>query len=135
MNRKHTRADYLAIIARLRQARGDLALSSDFIVGFPGETEADFRATLSLVEEVGFAGAYSFMYSARPGTPAAEMEDQVADEEKAERLQRLQALITRAATRLQRRLRRPHASTCCWKSRASCLGNWSANPHICRRCR
>ena len=64
-------------------------------VGFPGETEADFRATLSLVEDVGFAGAYSFMYSARPGTPAAEMEDQVADEEKAERLQRLQALITR----------------------------------------
>jgi len=95
MNRKHTRADYLDIIARLRQARGDLALSSDFIVGFPGETEADFRATLSLVEDVGFAGAYSFMYSARPGTPAAEMEDQVAEEEKAERLQRLQALITR----------------------------------------
>ena len=95
MNRKHTRADYLAIIARLRKARGDLALSSDFIVGFPGETEADFRATLSLVEDVGFAGAYSFMYSARPGTPAADMEDQVADEVKAERLQRLQALITR----------------------------------------
>jgi tRNA-2-methylthio-N6-dimethylallyladenosine synthase len=94
MNRKHTRKEYLDVIARLRAARSDLALSSDFIVGFPGETEADFRDTLSLVEEVGFAGAFSFMYSSRPGTPAADME-QVATEEKAERLQRLQALITR----------------------------------------
>ena len=94
MNRKHTRKDYLDVIARLRAARPDLALSSDFIVGFPGETEEDFRETLALVEEVGFAGAFSFMYSPRPGTPAAEM-DQVAPEERAERLQRLQALITR----------------------------------------
>ena len=94
MNRKHTRADYLAVIGRLRAARGDLALSSDFIVGFPGETEQDFRDTLALIEEVGFASAFSFMYSPRPGTPAAEMEGQVADEVTAERLQRLQALIT-----------------------------------------
>ena len=94
MNRKHTRDDYLAVIERLRAARPDLALSSDFIVGFPGETEADFRDTLALIEEVGFAGAFSFMYSPRPGTPAAEMDDQVAPEEKAERLQRLQALVT-----------------------------------------
>jgi len=95
MNRKHTRADYLEVIARLRASRADLALTSDFIVGFPGETEAEFRDTLSLVEEVGFAGAYSFMYSPRPGTQAADREDQVPQEEKAERLQRMQALITR----------------------------------------
>jgi len=95
MNRKHTRAEYLAAIERLRDARHDLAFSSDFIVGFPGETEQDFRDTLALIEEVGYAGAYSFMYSPRPGTPAADMDDQVADEVKSERLQRLQALITR----------------------------------------
>ncbi len=95
MNRKHTRADYFAVIDRLRAARPDLALSSDFIVGFPGETDDDFRDTLTLIEDVGYAGAYSFMYSPRPGTPAADMADQVPAEEKAERLQRLQALITR----------------------------------------
>jgi len=95
MNRKHTREEYLAVIARLRAARPDIALSSDFIVGFPGETEQDFGDTLALIEEVGFASAFSFMYSPRPGTPAAEMEEQVAAEVKSERLQRLQALITR----------------------------------------
>ena len=95
MNRRHTRRDYLDVIARLRAARPDLAFTSDFIVGFPGETEDDFRATLSLVEEVGFATAYTFMYSPRPGTPAADMAGQVAPEQQSERLQRLQALITR----------------------------------------
>jgi len=95
MNRKHTRRDYLDVIARLRSRRADLAFTSDFIVGFPGETEADFRETLTLIDEVGFAGAYSFVYSPRPGTPAAEMDGQVAEEEKSERLQRLQAVITR----------------------------------------
>jgi tRNA-2-methylthio-N6-dimethylallyladenosine synthase len=95
MNRKHTRKDYLAVIARLRAGRADLAFTSDFIVGFPGETEADFRATLSLVDEVGYSSAFSFMYSPRPGTPAADMEDQIADAVKSERLQRLQAAITR----------------------------------------
>jgi tRNA-2-methylthio-N6-dimethylallyladenosine synthase len=95
MNRKHTRRDYLDVIARLRSRRADLAFTSDFIVGFPGETEADFRETLTLIDEVGFAGAYSFVYSPRPGTPAAKMDGQVAEEEKSERLQRLQAVITR----------------------------------------
>jgi tRNA-2-methylthio-N6-dimethylallyladenosine synthase len=95
MNRRHTRADYLDVIDRLRAGRADLAFTSDFIVGFPGETEIDFRDTLALIDEVGFAGAYSFMYSARPGTPAAEMDAQVPQEEKSERLQRLQASITR----------------------------------------
>ena len=95
MNRKHTRADYLEAIARLRAARADLAFTSDFIVGFPGETEQDFRDTLALAEEVNFATAYTFMYSSRPGTPAAELAEQVPEAEKAERLQRLQAVITR----------------------------------------
>ena len=95
MNRRHTRADYLDVIVRLRASRGDLAFTSDFIVGFPGESEDDFRATLSLVDEVGFATAYSFVYSPRPGTPAAAMEDPVPPSKQAERLQRLQAAITR----------------------------------------
>jgi tRNA-2-methylthio-N6-dimethylallyladenosine synthase len=95
MNRRHTRAEYLAAIERMRAARADMAFSSDFIVGFPGESEDDFRATLALVEEVGYAGAYTFKYSARPGTPAADMSEQIPDEVKSERLYRLQALITR----------------------------------------
>ena len=95
MNRKHTQADYLAVIDRMRAARPDLALSSDFIVGFPGETEADFRDTLAVVDAVGFAGAYSFKYSARPGTPAAALDDQVPEAVKTERLARLQAAIDR----------------------------------------
>src|SRR6202030_796296 len=81
MNRRHTRAHYLGVIERLRRARPDIAFSSDFIVGFPTETEADFRATLSLIEEVGLAGAFFFKYSARPGTPAADMDDRVAEDE------------------------------------------------------
>jgi tRNA-2-methylthio-N6-dimethylallyladenosine synthase len=95
MNRRHTRRDYLAVIDRLRIARMDLAFTSDFIVGFPGETETDFRDTLALIDNVGFAGAYSFTYSPRPGTPAAEINDQIPQEEKSERLQRLQASIVR----------------------------------------
>jgi tRNA-2-methylthio-N6-dimethylallyladenosine synthase len=95
MNRRHTRQDYLDVIARLRASRADLAFTSDFIVGFPGESEDDFRQTLTLVEEVGFATAYSFIYSSRPGTPAAEMPGQIPPDEQAERLQRLQAVITR----------------------------------------
>src|SRR5262249_58733145 len=90
MTRRHTRANYLDAIARVRAAQPAIAFSSDFIVGFPGETEEDFDATLSLVDEVGFAGAFSFKYSARPGTPAAEITDQVPDDVKSERLQRLQ---------------------------------------------
>ncbi|MBX6424402.1 MAG: tRNA (N6-isopentenyl adenosine(37)-C2)-methylthiotransferase MiaB [Variibacter sp.] len=95
MNRRHTRADYLRLVERLRAARPALALSSDFIVGFPGESDADFRDTLALVEEVGFAGAFSFKYSPRPGTPAATMEAQVPEEVKIERLAALQAVIDR----------------------------------------
>ncbi|MGH7247809.1 MAG: tRNA (N6-isopentenyl adenosine(37)-C2)-methylthiotransferase MiaB, partial [Pseudomonadota bacterium] len=96
MNRRHTRADYLDVVSRLRAARPDLALTSDFIVGFPGETEQDFSATLALVDEVGYAGAFSFKYSPRPGTPGAEMPDQVEEQTKSERLHRLQAAIGRS---------------------------------------
>jgi len=93
MNRRHTRAEYLDVVARLRAVRPDIAFTSDFIVGFPGETEEDFSDTLRIVEEVAFAGAFSFKYSPRPGTPAADRTDQVADEVKAERLARLQDRI------------------------------------------
>jgi tRNA-2-methylthio-N6-dimethylallyladenosine synthase len=95
MNRRHTRADYLDVIARLRDARPDMAFTSDFIVGYPGETEEEFRATLAIVSEVGYAGAFSFKYSPRPGTPAAERDDQVDEAAKVERLARLQAEIDR----------------------------------------
>ena len=91
MNRKHDAAYFRGIVERLRAARPDIALSSDFIVGFPGETEKDFEATMDLVREVGFATAFSFKYSARPGTPAAAMLGQVEEAVKSERLQRLQA--------------------------------------------
>jgi tRNA-2-methylthio-N6-dimethylallyladenosine synthase len=93
MNRKHTIADYRRAIDRFRAARQDIAFSSDFIVGFPGETEEDFLATLALVTQIGYAGAYSFKYSPRPGTPAADMREMVSAKEMDERLVRLQELI------------------------------------------
>ncbi|MES1989470.1 MAG: tRNA (N6-isopentenyl adenosine(37)-C2)-methylthiotransferase MiaB [Pseudomonadota bacterium] len=93
MNRQHTAEHYLRLIGRIRAARPDIALSSDFIVGFPGETDADFEATLSLIRDVGFVQAYSFKYSPRPGTPAATRDEQIAEEVKSERLQRLQMLV------------------------------------------
>ena len=93
MNRGHRAEDYLRIVERLRRARPDLALSSDFIVGFPGETEAEFEATLDLVRAVRFAGAFSFKFSARPGTPAAALDGQLPEAVKDDRLQRLQALL------------------------------------------
>jgi len=103
MNRRHTRADYLDLVRRLRDARPDLALTSDFIVGFPGETAADFAATLDLIDEAGFSGAFSFKYSPRPGTPGADMDDQIDEDTKSERLQRLQGAIERHQTAFNRR--------------------------------
>jgi tRNA-2-methylthio-N6-dimethylallyladenosine synthase len=94
MNRSHTTASYEAIIDKVRAVRPDIAISGDFIVGFPGETEADFEATCALVERVGYASAFSFKYSARPGTPAATMADQIEPQVMDERLQRLQGVIT-----------------------------------------
>ncbi|MET3910669.1 tRNA-2-methylthio-N6-dimethylallyladenosine synthase [Bradyrhizobium sp. S3.3.6] len=93
MNRKHTANDYLDVIDRFRSARQDIAFSSDFIVGFPGESEQDFLATLALVTQIGYAAAYSFKYSARPGTPAADMQETVPPAEMDQRLERLQELI------------------------------------------
>ena len=93
MNRSHTVQSYLATIEKMRAARPDVAISGDFIVGFPGESEEDFEATLRIVDEVRYASAYSFKYSPRPGTPAATMEDQIPREIMDDRLQRLQARI------------------------------------------
>lgn len=93
MNRGHTADDYRRLVARIREARPDIVLSSDFIVGFPGESEADFEATLGLVGEIGFAQSYSFKYSPRPGTPAASARKQIPEAVKDERLARLQALL------------------------------------------
>jgi tRNA-2-methylthio-N6-dimethylallyladenosine synthase len=95
MNRSHTAESYLKLLDRFRAARPDIALSGDFIVGFPGETEAEFEETLKLVDAVGYAQAYSFKYSPRPGTPAAAMDGQIPREVMDERLQRLQAAINR----------------------------------------
>jgi len=93
MNRAHTAEGYIRLIEKIRRARPDIAISGDFIVGFPGELETDFEATLSLVREVGYASAFSFKYSRRPGTPAAAMPGQTPDEVKEARLHRLQALL------------------------------------------
>jgi len=95
MNRKHTRQDYFKIIEKLRQARPDMGLSSDFIVGFPGETDKDFSDTLDLIEKIGFTQCYSFKYSPRPGTPAADAKTQVEEKVKDERLAQMQALLTK----------------------------------------
>ncbi len=93
MNRKHTIKEYVDLVARIRAARPGIALSTDIIVGFPGETEAEFEETIALIDEVGFAQAYSFKYSARPGTPAGKLDDQVPDVVKTDRLLRLQKLL------------------------------------------
>jgi tRNA-2-methylthio-N6-dimethylallyladenosine synthase len=102
MNRAHTRESYLATLATLRAARPDIALSGDFIVGFPGETEADFEDTLSIVREVQYAAAYCFKYSIRPGTPAATMADQLSEAVKDERLARLLAAVSEGSLAFNR---------------------------------
>jgi tRNA-2-methylthio-N6-dimethylallyladenosine synthase len=93
MNRQHGAGDYRRLIERIREARPDIALTSDFIVGFPGESDADFEATLQLVREIGYATAFSFKYSKRPGTPASTMRKQIPEEVKAARLDVLQKLL------------------------------------------
>ncbi|MBO9107425.1 MULTISPECIES: tRNA (N6-isopentenyl adenosine(37)-C2)-methylthiotransferase MiaB [Rhizobium/Agrobacterium group] len=95
MNRRHTGEEYIQLIEKIRAARPDIAMSGDFIVGFPGETDRDFEDTMALIEQVKYAQAFSFKYSTRPGTPGADLTDQVAEEVKAERLERLQALLLR----------------------------------------
>ena len=102
MKRGHTRADYIEKIRRLRQVRPDISLSSDFIIGFPGETQADFDDTMALIDEIGFDVSFSFIYSARPGTPAASLPDGVDLATKRERLARLQKRITGSLKRIDR---------------------------------
>ncbi|HHQ43218.1 MAG TPA: tRNA (N6-isopentenyl adenosine(37)-C2)-methylthiotransferase MiaB [Chromatiales bacterium] len=104
MKRGHTADDYREIVRRLRRARPDITISSDFIVGFPGETEEDFEATLALVEEIGFDYSFSFVYSPRPGTPAAELDDPVPPAVKKARLHRLQRLLEEQGQRISRRM-------------------------------
>ncbi len=98
MNRRHTAAEYMKVIERIKTARPDMALSGDFIVGFPGETDQDFEDTLKIIADVGYASAYSFKYSTRPGTPGANLGDQIAEEVKNERLWRLQDLVNSQTT-------------------------------------
>jgi tRNA-2-methylthio-N6-dimethylallyladenosine synthase len=100
MKRNHTALEYKARIRKLREAKPGICISSDFIVGFPGETDADFEATLKLVREVGFDQSFSFIYSRRPGTPAANLADDTPEAVKAERLKRLQALLNDNARRI-----------------------------------
>ncbi|CNK49165.1 (dimethylallyl)adenosine tRNA methylthiotransferase [Yersinia frederiksenii] len=104
MKRAHTALEYKAIIRKLRQARPDIQISSDFIIGFPGETQQDFEQTMKLVAEVHFDTSYSFIYSSRPGTPAADLPDDVSEDEKKQRLHILQQRITQQAMEISRRM-------------------------------
>ncbi|WP_137153896.1 tRNA (N6-isopentenyl adenosine(37)-C2)-methylthiotransferase MiaB [Rhizobium sp. FKL33] len=104
MNRRHKAEDYIRLVDQIRAVRPDLALSGDFITGFPGETDEDFEDTMRLVERVGYASAFSFKYSARPGTPGADLPDHVPEEVKAERLERLQKLLMAQQTAFQQSL-------------------------------
>ena len=132
MNRKHTADDYRRVIDRFRAARQDIAFSSDFIVGFPGETEEDFAATLALVTQIGYAGAYSFKYSPRPGTPAADMQETVSAAEMDERLVRLQELIDSQQSAFNG-LRLATPSMCCSNAPRAIPARSSAAPPICSR--
>jgi tRNA-2-methylthio-N6-dimethylallyladenosine synthase len=104
MKRGYTALEYRSIIRRLRAARPDISVSSDFIIGFPGETDADFHATLKLAADLGFDDSYSFIYSPRPGTPAAELPDEVSADVKSRRLQELQAQIQSQAAAVSERM-------------------------------
>lgn len=104
MKRGHTALEYKSKLRRIRKLRPNISFSSDFIIGFPGETEADFQATMKLIEEIGFDSSFSFVYSRRPGTPAADLPDSVSDEEKKQRLALLQHRITQQAMEISRRM-------------------------------
>ena len=104
MKRGYTSLEFKSIVRRLRAARPDISFSSDFIVGFPGETEADFEKTMQLIRDVGFDTSFSFVYSKRPGTPAADLEDELSKEEKFARLHRLQALINEQANEIAQQM-------------------------------
>jgi tRNA-2-methylthio-N6-dimethylallyladenosine synthase len=139
MNRKHTADQYLRLVERIRAARPDILLSSDFIVGFPGETQADFEATMKLVEQVGFDHSFSFIYSPRPGTPAAGLPDDVTPEEKKHRLAILQRRLEELAHDKSRRMvgsvqrvlvtgvSRKHADEICGRTDNNRVVNFAGN--------
>jgi tRNA-2-methylthio-N6-dimethylallyladenosine synthase len=104
MKRGHTALEYKSKIRRLRAIRPNISISSDFIIGFPGETEADFAATMKLIEDIGFDSSFSFIYSARPGTPAAELPDSTDEDTKKQRLQILQTRILQQAAHISRNM-------------------------------
>jgi tRNA-2-methylthio-N6-dimethylallyladenosine synthase len=104
MKRGHTALEYKSKIRRLRKIRPDISISSDFIIGFPGESEADFAATMKLIEDIGFDVSFSFIYSARPGTPAAELPDDTDEDTKKQRLQILQTRINQHAQQISRQM-------------------------------
>ena len=133
MNRGHDADAYLRLVERVRAARPDIALSGDFIVGFPGEHEADFEATLTLAREVRYASAFSFKYSRRPGTPGAAMTGQVAEPEKEARLARLQAVLAESRDALMR-ASWAERCRCCSKALAAIPARWAAAPPISRLC-
>ena len=119
MRRTYSRERYLRLVDELRAAIPDLALTTDLIVGFPGETEADFEETLDVVEEVGFDGAFTFVYSPRSGTEAAAMPDQVPEEVKRERIERLVEVVQRIAAERNAAARRPRRKRCSSRARAA----------------
>lgn len=129
MNRKHTAEQYLRLIERIRAARPDILLSSDFIVGFPGETDQDFADTMDLIRAVGFGQAFSFKYSARPGTPAAEKPELPAEVADA-RLQSLQALVTQQQRAAQEAMVGREVGVL-YERPGACRGRWWANPITC----
>ena len=104
MKRGHTALEYKSTIRKLRKIRPNLSMSSDFIIGFPGESKADFEATMNLINDIGFDMSFSFIYSARPGTPAADLPDDVTEQEKKERLYLLQNRITQMALQISRQM-------------------------------
>ena len=142
MKRGYTTLEYKSIIRRLRGARPGIAISSDFIVGFPGETERDFEATMDVVAEIGFDDSYSFLYSPRPGTPAAELSDDTPLQVKQQRLARLQALIERQANALSRAMvgstqrvlvegaAKKHAGELCGRASSNRMVNFAGPPEL-----
>ena len=135
MNRRHTRADYLRVIERLRAACPDIAFTSDFIVGFPGEDDDDFRDTLRLIDDVSYSGAFSFKYSPRPGTPAAERTDQVDEAVKVGTAGAASGAGRAASAASSTPIAAARHFRCCWKSPAGCRANSLAARPICSRFR
>lgn len=132
MNRRHNRAQYLDIIEKLYAANPALRMSSDFIVGFPGESDEDFEQTLDIVRRVGYIQAFSFKYSKRPGTPAALMPEQVEEKIKRQRLDILQELLSGMQLKFNRECLGAKPCRFCLNTKAAAPGSWSVGHRICR---